>query len=154
MLSIYLLRCKRAVLTVMTAVIACLSAGAHTYEYSFHDTPLSEAIVRISKDHPAITVSFIYKELDSYTTSAVVATDNAHEALKLMVGRNPVSLIRKGDEFYIEALQHGRFVYTGRAVGSDDEPVAAATVMLLEPKDSTVLTYGVASPYPATTAMS
>ena len=144
MLSIYLLRCKRAVLTVMTAVIACLSAGAHTYEYSFHDTPLSEAIVRISKDHPEITVSFIYKELDNYTTSAVVATDNAHEALKLVVGRNPVSLIRKGDEFYIEALQHGRFVYTGRAVGSDDEPVAAATVMLLEPKDSTVLTYGVA----------
>lgn len=113
MLSINLLRCKRAVLTVMTAVIACLSAGAHTYEYSFHDTPLSEAIVRISKDHPEITVSFIYKELDNYTTSAVVATDNAHEALRLVVGRNPVSLIRKGDEFYIEALQHGRFIYTG-----------------------------------------
>ena len=43
----------------------------------------------------------------------------------------------------MEALQHGKYVYTGRAVDTDDAPVAAATVMLLAPKDSTVLTYGI-----------
>lgn len=44
----------------------------------------------------------------------------------------------------MEALQHGKYVYTGRVIGTDNEPVVAATVMLLAPKDSTVLTYGIA----------
>lgn len=59
------------------------------------------------------------------------------------IGLNPITIIKKDRNFYIEALQHGKFCYTGRAIGSDNEPVVAATVMLLAPKDSTVVTYGI-----------
>lgn len=123
------------------------SASAYKFDYTFHETPVSEAIVRISKDHPDINISFIYKELGNYRTSAVVHTDNAYDALRTAIGLNPVSVIRKGNDYYIEALQHGKFVYTGTAVGDDREPVAAATVMLLAPSDSSVITYGIADAY-------
>lgn len=134
----------KAFLTMLLAVMTFISAEATVYNYSFTDTPVSDALVKISKEHPEITITFIYKELDNYTTSAAVRTENPYDALRRVIGHNPISIIRKGNEYYIEALQHGKFVYTGRAVGSDDEPVAAATVMLLAPKDSTVLTYAVA----------
>ena len=115
----------RTILTIIMAAMSCISASAYKYAYSFENTPVSEAIIRISKDNPDVNISFIYKELDN-------------------VALNPVPVIRKGDNYYIEALQHGKFRYTGMALGGDNEPVAGATVMLLAPGDSSVVTYGVA----------
>lgn len=132
----------RTILTILLAVMTYVSANAYKYAYSFNNTPISEAIVRISKDHPDLNISFIYKELDNYKTSAkftlMMLTYSApHDRL------NPISIIRKKQDYYIEALQHGKFCYTGRAIGAHNEPVVAATVMLLAPKDSTVITYGI-----------
>lgn len=134
----------RTALTFIAAVMTFISATASSFNYAFDNTPISEAIVRISKDHPGINISFIYKELDKYRTSARIHTDDPYEALRKTVGMNPVSVIRRGNDYFIEALQHGKYVYSGRAVGDDGRPVAAATVMLLAPKDSTVVTYGIA----------
>ncbi len=125
------------------AVMTYLSANALKYSYSFDNTPISDALVRISKDHPEVNISFIYKELDNYRTSARINTDDAYDALRQTVGLNPITIVRKDRNFYIEALQHGKFRYTGRAVGRESQPVVAATVMLLAPKDSTVITYGI-----------
>lgn len=133
----------RVLLTIAMAVTAFISASAYRYSYSFGNTPISEAIVRISKDHPEVNISFIYKELDNYRTSARIQTDDIYDALRQTVGLNPISVIKKKQNYYIEALQHGKFRYAGRAVGSDNEPVVAATVMLLAPNDSTVITYGI-----------
>ena len=133
----------KTVLTILVAVMTFISANAYKYSYTFTNTPISEAIVKISKDHPDINISFIYKELDNYKTSSRVNTDDAYDALRRTIGLNPVSVIKKGNDYYIEALQHGKFCYKGRVVGTDKEPVIAASVMLLAPKDSTVITYGI-----------
>lgn len=133
----------KAFLTIMTAAVTFISAAAHDYSYSFDKTPVAEAIVRIGSEHPDINIAFIYKELDKYKTSAKILTDNPYDALRLTVGRNPISIIQKGNSYYIEAMQHGRLNFTGLTMGSDNEPVAAATVMLLSPQDSTVITYGI-----------
>lgn len=133
----------RALITLLLAVAAIIPAGAYKYTYSFSNTPVSEAIVRISKDHPDRNISFIYKDLNNYRTSAKVRTDMLYDALRQTIGLNPVSVIKRGDDYYVEALQHGRFRYTGTAAGRNGEPVEAATVMLLSPSDSTVLTYGI-----------
>ena len=133
----------RTILTILLAVMAYISASAYKYSYSFNNTPISEAIVRISKDHPDVNISFIYKELDSYETSAKIHADNIYDALRQTIGLNPVSIINKGDYYYIEALQHGKFKYFGNVIDSDNEPVIGASIMLLTPRDSTVITYGV-----------
>ena len=139
----YYMDSRKTVLTIIIAVMAVISAEAYDYSYSFKNIPVSEAIVKISKDHPEVNISFIYKELDNYKTSACIQTDDTYEALRQVVGINPISIIQKDRNFYVEALQHGRFCYTGRIIGNDNEPVAAATIMLLIPKDSTVITYGI-----------
>lgn len=133
----------KALLSILLAVCALLPAKAYTYDYNFNQTPLSQALVRISKDHPELNISFIYKHLNHYQTSARIRTDKATEALRTVIGQNPVSLIQRDGHFYAEALQEGRFAFGGRAVGTDGEPVGGATVMLLAPRDSTVITYGI-----------
>lgn len=85
----------RAILTIAMAVTAFISASAYRYSYSFGNTPISEAIVRISKDHPEVNISFIYKELDNYRTSARIQTDDIYDALRQTVGLNPISVIKK-----------------------------------------------------------
>ena len=134
----------KVILTLVLALMTFLSAGAYKYTYSFNNTTISQAILRICKDHPDEKIAFIYKELDNYRTSAKIRTNDTYSALLQTVGINPVSVVKNGKEYYIEALQHGRFIYRGQAVGSDNLPVSAATVMLLAPNDSTVLTYGIA----------
>lgn len=133
----------KTIFTMIMAAVTFISAHAFSFSYSFDNTPISEAIVRISKEHPEINISFIYKELDNYRTSAKVNTDDPYDALRQTIGLNPVSIIKKNKNFFIEAFQHGKFLFTGRTEGTDGEPVAAATVMLLAPKDSTVITYGI-----------
>ena len=128
---------------MIMAVMTYISASACKYAYSFDNTPISEAIVRISKDNPDVNIFFIYKELDNYKTSAKIQTDDIYNALRQTVGLNPISIIKKNQNYYIEALQHGKFCYTGRVVGIDNKPIVAANVMLLAPKDSTVITYGI-----------
>lgn len=115
---------------------------ADEYDYAFRNQSLARALTQISADHPGLDLNFIYNELEDYTTSANVHADNPYEALRLTVGLNPVNIAQKGSRFFIEAMQHGKYAYSGRAVGSDDEPVAGCTVLILAPADSTVITFG------------
>lgn len=133
----------KSFIIILLAVMTFIPASAYKYAYTFNNTPISKALVRISKDHQELNISFIYKELDNYRTSAHINTDDAYYALRQVIGFNPISIVVKNGNYYVEALQHGKYVYTGHVVGSDNEPVVAATVMLLASKDSTVITYGV-----------
>lgn len=132
------------ILTFIIAMSAFVMANAETFSYRFNSTPLPNAIRQIMTDHPDLDINFIYNELENYKTSASVRTNDAYDALRQTIGLNPVTVVKAKNTYYVEALQHGKYVYTGRVFGTDNEPVVAATVMLLAPKDSTVLTYGIA----------
>lgn len=129
---------------LICAMSAFAMAGAETFSYRFSSTPLPTAIQRIMENHPDLDINFIYDELENYSTSATVRADNAYDALRQAVGLNPVTVVKARNTYYVEALQRGKYVYKGQAIGTDSEPVAAATVMLLAPRDSAVLTYGIA----------
>ena len=124
-------------------MLCATAAFAQKFSYRFNHTPLADALVQIAEQHPDIHINFIYNELDKYPVTATIHTNDAYDMLRQLIGLNPVSVISSGGRYYVEALQHGKYCYTGKAVGSDNEPVVAATVMLLAPKDSTVITYGI-----------
>ena len=131
------------IITIFAAVMTFLMSDAETFSYRFNSTTLTKAIREIMEDHPELDINFIYNELENYRTSEIVNADNAYDALRQTIGLNPVTVTKARNTYYVEALQHGRYIYTGKIIGSDNEPVVAATIMLLAPKDSTVLTYGI-----------
>ncbi len=130
-------------MTILLVVMTFISAKAYSYDYTFSNTSISEAIVRISQEHPEINISFIYKDLDNYKTSSKVKADEPYSALRQTIGLNPISVINKGNHYYLEALQHGKFTYCGYVIGEDKEPLVGVSVILLAPRDSTVITYGI-----------
>ncbi len=119
-----------------------IAVSASTFNYKFNSEPLSKVLVLMAEEHPDLHLNFIYNELENYKVTANIATDDADDALRKAAGLNPVSVVKKGGRYYIEALQHGKFLYSGRVVGADGEPMAGVTLMLLSPNDSTVVTYG------------
>lgn len=133
--------------TLIATVIIVMTANAEKFSYRFNSTSLPTAFQKVSEEHPDLDINFIYNELENYRTSATVHADNAYDALRQLVGLNPVTVTKSMGSYYIEALQHGKYVYTGKVIGNDNAPVVAATVMLLAPKDSTVLTYGITDEY-------
>lgn len=132
----------RVILLIMV-MITVFMANAETFSYRFNSTPLPKAIQKIMEGHPDLDINFIYNELENYRTSSMVNADNVYDALRQTIGLNPVTVSKSRGSYYVEALQHGKYVYTGRTIGDDKEPVVAATVMLLSTKDSTILTYGI-----------
>lgn len=132
---------KRIIIIIM-AMVGFISASAKKYTYSFHNTPVSQALVELSQDHPDINIAFIYKELGNYKTSSKIDTDDIGSAIRQIIGLHPITLSEKKGNYYVEALQHGKYTYSGQVIGSDNEPVEAATIMLLNPTDLSVITYG------------
>ena len=133
---------KRIIMLIAVMITFFMTKG-ETYSYRFSSTPLPKAIQQILSDHPGLDINFIYNELENYSTNSTVNTENAYDALRHTIGLNPVTVVKVKNTYYVEALQHGRYIYKGNVIGSDNEPVIAATVMLLTPKDSTVITYGI-----------
>lgn len=127
-------------MTVMTHAVFAVR-----YEYAFLNTPVAQALTKLVKDDPEAKITFIYNEMDDYTTSAKVSTDNLKDAVKAIVARNPISVSEKKGHILVEALQKGKYRYTGTLVNEYGDAVDHATVLLLNPKDSVVLTYGFTS---------
>ncbi len=132
----------KKVLFALAGLVCCAATFAARFDYKFTSTNLAEALSQIAEDHPDLRLNFIYNELDTYRVSANIHTDDPYEALRQVVGLNPVSVLRKGGRYYLEALQHGTFAYTGRLIANDAEPLPGAAVYILAPRDSSVITYG------------
>lgn len=122
--------------------MSIMAAQASGFHYTFRNESLSSALSRLSLEHPDLEINFIYDELENYRTSANIDTDDAYTAIRAIAGTNPISVSTQRGRFYVEALQHGKYRYTGNTVDTDREPLAGVTVLLLAPKDSTVVTYG------------
>lgn len=130
--------------TVLLTICAALDLHAVSSMPDYTGRPLSEALAEFSRNHPDLKISFIYDELENYRVKGKNLSDNPLLAIRELVAFNPVSVSTDGEEIYIEAMQKGKYRYSGRTIGSaSGEPVGFATVMLLNPKDSTAVTYGV-----------
>ena len=130
---------------ILFGMMMTVPAFAEHYHYTFKETPVAKALSTLVKEHPDANITFIYNELDDYTTSASINTDNLKSAVKDIVARNPITVSEKKGRILVEALQKGKFRYSGKLLNEYNEPVAHATVLLLNPKDSVVLTFGITS---------
>lgn len=135
---------KNKILPLLTALCLAFNVLAATVVRDYTGLPLSEALADFSKKNMELKISFIYDELENYRVKGKIRSQDPLQAIKELVALNPISVTTDGDEIYVQPMQKGKYRYTGRTVSKDSgEPVGFATVVLLTPKDSTALTYGV-----------
>lgn len=132
------------ILFLILAIAATIPAVAAKYSHRFHNVPVAQALVQVIREHPELSISFIYNELESYKANTATDSDDPEMMLRDIIGLNPISLITINGHYYLEALQHGRYCYRGRVIDQSGEPATGTTIMLLSRKDSTVITYAVA----------
>lgn len=133
-------------MTRLISVLLFLStafAAVSSISIDFHSTPVGDALRQLASKNPEIRLTFIYNELNNYTTSASVNTESPLAAVRQIVGSNPISVSSRNGVILVEALQKGKYTYKGRLIDEFEDPVSSAIVMLLNPKDSVMLTYGV-----------
>lgn len=132
-------------LTIMLLMLFLASANLYAakYKFKFNDTPVSKALAQLVRENPEAKITFIYNELDTYTTSATINTDNLLAAVKTITEKKPIIVTEKRGRILVEALQKGKYRFSGKLLNEYQEPVAHATILLLNPKDSVVLTYGI-----------
>ncbi|MDE6337366.1 MAG: hypothetical protein K2L34_12430, partial [Muribaculaceae bacterium] len=128
---------------ILLMLIASANLYAAKYKYKFNDTPVSKALAQLVKENPETKLTFIYNELDTYTTSTVIDTNDLMSAVKAIVAKKPITVTEKNGHILVEALQKGKYRFSGKLLNEYQEPVAHATVLLLNPKDSVVITYGI-----------
>lgn len=130
------------IFTLMLLLSVQLGFAANHKNYL--DKPLAEALVDYGRRHPNVHLNFIYDELEHYKVKGKIRSENPAEAIRELVALNPVTVIENQSGIFIEAMQKGKYHYTGRTVSAvTGEPVDYASVVLLNPKDSTVVTYGI-----------
>lgn len=125
------------------AVFSTVSAFSQSFRFKFSGTSIAEALSIISRQHPDLNINFIYDDLEDYSTDADVATDDPLEALRLIAARNPIFITRDGNNFFCEAMQKGKYHYHGSVTDAEGEPIISATLLILSPTDSTVVTFGI-----------
>lgn len=125
-------------------VLCSLSGFAIRYLHDFKSVPVAQALDEFIKAHPEAQVVFVYNDLDLYKTTATISSDNLLDAIRQLVGRNPIYVREKNNRIFVEAMQKGKYTFRGRLVDNLNEGVAYASVFLLAPKDSTVITFGIA----------
>ncbi len=135
---------KRKILMALTVLCLAFNLLADVVGNDYTGLPLSEALADFSKKNMEVKISFIYDELESYKVKGRIKSQNPLMAIKELVVLNPISVTTYGDEIYVQPMQKGKYAYSGRTISKEGgEPVSYATVILLTPKDSTALTYGV-----------
>ena len=133
----------RNIIVFLLAVSVALDSHAVKYTYNYIGKPVSEALADLSRKNPELNISFIYDDLENYKVKGKISADSPLQAVRQLVAFNPVCVGGFDGEIYVEALQKGKYKYTGRAMSSSREPVGFATVILMNPKDSTAITYGI-----------
>ena len=135
---------KRYIFLILVSLLALPLAAAIT-SFKFRSTPLPEALGRIARAFPETRINFIYNRLEDYKVNADVNARTSIEAVRQTLERLPVKGIERGGKIYVEALREGGYKYSGIAVDPSGEAVPFASVLLLSPADSTVVTYGTTS---------
>ena len=123
-------------------MLAC--AGDRRLSRSYRATPMSEALVDISRECPALKLSFIYNTLEDYPVTCSFMNLTPVEAVYKIVGLYPVRVSFNDDgHAVVEPLRRTAGKLIGRLVNERGEAVEYANVRLFSPADSTFITGGI-----------
>lgn len=135
-------------LVLLTAAAQNMLAGDgdRRLSRSYRSTPMSEALVDISRECPELKLSFIYNTLEDYPVTCSFMNLTPVEAVYKIVGLYPVRVSFNDDgHAVIEPLRRTAGKLIGRFVNERGEAVEYANVRLFSPVDSTFITGGIST---------
>lgn len=136
----------RHLLTFLLLCSFTFICSAQRVTQSFHNAPLSDALLQLSRQSTDYTIFFLYNELEDFRVTTTVKNKLMPDAIQQMIGFYPIRMNvdetdRENKKIFVECIFKTDRHLTGTVLDEQGLPLPYANVAVLHPADSTV-TYG------------
>jgi hypothetical protein len=138
---------KRTITLLMCMAFALLlTAVAQSITHTFSDVSMSDALKYLQQHTSRYKIVFIYDDLEDYKVTTMVKNKSVPDAIRQMIGFYPIKMTRKeNNEIYVEAILKTERRLIGRLIDEKGGPLEYANIIVMDPRDSTLLTHGVSN---------
>ena len=138
---------KRTITLLMCMAFALLlTAVAQSITHTFSDVSMSDALKYLQQHTSRYKIVFIYDDLEDYKVTTKVKNKSVPDAIRQMIGFYPIKMTRKENrEIYVEAILKTERRLIGRLIDEKGGPLEYANIIVMDPRDSTLLTHGVSN---------
>ena len=129
-------------------LLLCLlvsTASAQRIIRNYHDRSMSDVLIDLGKASDRYKVSFIYNELEDFTVTQNIHTDNLPDAIRKVISYYPMQITVGDSLITVECTRKADRKLIGRLIDNHNLPVEFANIQLLSPQDSSFLCGGVSN---------
>ena len=129
-------------------LLLCLlvsTASAQRIIRNYHDRSMSDVLIDLGKASDRYKVSFIYNELEDFTVTQNIHTDNLPDAIRKVISYYPMQMTVGDSLITVECTRKADRKLIGRLIDNHNLPVEFANIQLLSPQDSSFLCGGVSN---------
>lgn len=136
---------KKILATLLLCVTTAWHTQAQTLSHTFNDVSFSEALKYIQAQSHDFTIAFIYNELEDFRVSTELKDVSIPDAIQQIIGYYPIRMTVDGRSIYVECTDKAERHLHGIIVDEKHRPIAYASIVLMQPTDSVVITHGVSN---------
>ena len=135
---------KISILILLLCVLVS-TASAQRIIRNYHDRSMSDVLIDLGKASDRYKVSFIYNELEDFTVTQNIHTDNLPDAIRKVISYYPMQMTVGDSLITVECTRKADRKLIGRLIDNHNLPVEFANIQLLNPQDSSFLCGGVSN---------
>ena len=134
---------------VIIALICCMTvmaAQGQRVSHSYRDVSMADALRQLSDESREYTIYFLYNELEDFRVTTTVRNKTVPEAIRQMIGFYPIKMtLGDNHEIFVECTHKTDRRLIGRLVNEKGEPLEYANIIVMNPRDSAMITHGVSN---------
>lgn len=136
----------RVLILFLICCVAVMSAGAQQITHRFNRVSMSEALKYLQGQTDRYRIVFIFNELEDFSVTADVRGKSVPDAIRQLIGFYPISMtVNDKHEIYVECTHKTDRRLIGRLVDEKGQPLEYANIIVMNPRDSALITHGVSN---------
>ena len=126
--------------------VTAMSVDAQQITHRFNRVSMSEALKYLQGQTDHYRIVFIFNELEDFSVTADVRGKSVPDAIRQLIGFYPIAMtVNDKHEIYVECTHKTDRRLIGRLVDEEGQPLEYANIIVMDPRDSTLLTHGVSN---------
>ena len=123
-----------------------MHVDAQQITHRFNRVSMSEALKYLQGQSNRYRIVFIFNELEDFSVTADVRGKSVPEAIRQLIGFYPIAMtVNDKHEIYVECIHKTDRRLIGRLIDEKGQPLEYANIIVMDSRDSTLLTHGVSN---------
>ncbi len=136
----------RVLILFLVGCVVVLGVDAQQITHRFNRVSMSEALKYLQGQTDRYRIVFIFNELEDFSVTADVRSKSVPDAIRQLIGFYPIAMtVNNKREIYVECTHKTDRRLIGRLVDEEGQPLEYANIIVMDPRDSTLLTHGVSN---------